>query len=55
VGARYKERLDLKFSKSCGLRSSLRGDGWIFIRDDVDDWRNGTPAAVSSEELVVRV
>lgn len=49
---RYKERLELKFSKSLGLRTSLRGRDWIFIRGDVDDWRDGTP---SSERLIIRV
>lgn len=47
----YKERLELKFSKSLGLRTSLRGRDWIFIRGDVDDWRDGTP---SSERLIIR-
>ena len=49
---RYKERLELKFSKSLGHRTLLRGRDWVFIRSDVDDWRDGSP---SSEQLLIRV
>lgn len=47
----YKERLELKFSKSLGHRTLLRGRDWVFIRSDVDDWRDGSP---SSEQLLIR-
>ena len=58
INLRYKERLKTKYidpkkPKQCS--GTLFGSSWTFIKKGLDDFRDGVPPDVSSEEMILRV
>lgn len=52
---RYKERLQTKYIKSLkpeDTSKSLVGKNWIFLKDGLDDFRDGLPPPVKGEVLI---
>ena len=53
--SRYKERLDLKFLKTFNPSSTLDGERWIFVANDMDDFRTSLPAQTDGSKMVMKV
>ncbi|KAL5460483.1 hypothetical protein EMCRGX_G033934 [Ephydatia muelleri] len=50
----YKERLDLKFLKTFNPSSTLDGERWIFVANDMDDFRTSLPAQTDGSKMVMK-
>lgn len=53
--ARYKERLDLKFTKHGRKSGCLDGRKWTLLAGNMDDFRTGVPAHSAGTSMVVKV
>lgn len=53
--ARYKERLDLKFTKHGQKSGCLDGRKWTLLAGNMDDFRTGVPAHSTGTSMVVKV
>lgn len=51
---RYKERLNLKFFKTYNPASTLDGERWIFIANNMDDFRTSLPPRIDGSKMVVK-
>ncbi len=55
---RYKERLKTKYIKSLGPKDTskfLHGKNWTFLKDGLDDFRDGLPPPVEGDDIFLKV
>ena len=52
---RYKERLDLKYTKRGQNSGCLDGRRWTLLAGNMDDFRTGLPAPITPSSMVVKV
>ena len=56
--SRYKERVRTKYIKSLkptDTSAFLQGKNWTFMRDGLDDFRDGLPPSHDNEDIFLRV
>ena len=55
---RYKERLEAKYKKptnSKDWKPRLSSSSWTFVKDGLDDFRDGRPPALENKDILIKV
>lgn len=55
---RYKERLHAKYTKpinSKDWKPRLSSSSWTFIKDGLDDFRDGKPPLINNGDVLIKV
>ena len=55
---RYKERLQAKYKRptnSKDWKPKLSSSSWTFVKDGLDDFRDGRPPSLENEDILIKV